>query len=151
MAISTKFKEIQDRFNKHYWASIDEFELFFLRSIAERLRDTNYYTDRNGIESAIPPINHYPELVEYEVWIEGFSATGQSEPAHLMGKAMARNFAQACHIVMCKAHLKFMEEENLPNYTEYSTSGSWDYSPQELSFWGCRLFWSEELARKSFG
>jgi hypothetical protein len=47
--------------------------------------------------------------------------------------------------------LEFMEKENKSDYKEYSTPGRWDYDPNELTYWGCRLFWSKELAKKSFG
>ncbi len=151
MAITTNFTEVEKKFNDRYWADIDEFEDFWLRRISETSSDTNYYTDRNGIEKVIPPINHHPELKEYEVWIEGYAATGESSGASLLGNARARNFGQACHIVMCRDHLKFMEEENAPDYKPYSTPARWDYDPQRLSYWRCSLYWSEELAKKSFG
>lgn len=151
MAITTNFQIIKEKFNPRYWNSIDEFEEYYLRDLSERLADTNYYTDRNGVEKKIPPINHHPELKEYEVWMEGYSATGESAGASLVGKVKARNFAQACHILMCKQHLEWMEKENQPNYKEYSTPGRWDYDPSRLTYWGRRLYWSEELAKKSFG
>ncbi len=151
MAITTNFNGIKEKFNPRYWNSIDEFEQYYLQDLAERLADTNYYTDRNGIEKAIPPVNHHPELKEYEVWMEGYAATGESASANLVGKVKARSFAQACHILMCKQHLEWMEKENNPNYKEYCTPGRWDYDPGRLSYWGCRLYWSEELAKKTFG
>jgi hypothetical protein len=151
MAISTTFNQIQKEFNPKYWDSIDELEEYYLRNLSERIYDTNYYTNRDGVEIKIPPINHFPELKEYEVWSEGWAATGGSGGATLMGKAKARNFAQACHIVMCKSHLEFTEKENDHNYKEYSTPGRWDYDPSRLSYWGCRFFWNKELASKSFG
>ena len=96
MAITTNFQIIQKEFNPQYWKSIDEFEEYYLRRIQETMADRNYYTDRNGFERRIDFINHHPELKEYEVWCEGYAATGESAGASLVGKAMARNFAQAC-------------------------------------------------------
>lgn len=151
MAITTYFESIQEKFKPQYWKSIDEFEEFYLRDLAERRADTNYYTDRNGIERTIPPINHFPELKEYEVWMEGYAVTGERSGAQLVGKTKARSFAQACHILMCKQHLEFMEKENQPEYEKYSTPGRWDYDPSSLTYWACKLYWSEELAKKSFG
>lgn len=151
MAITTNFLLIKEKYKPEYWNSIDEFEEFYLRNIAERLPDTNYYTDRNGVEIKIPPINHHPELQDYEVWMSGYVATGESSDATFIGKVKARNFAQACHILMCKQYLEWVEKENHPDYKLYSTPGRWDYDPNSLTYWNCRLYWSEKLARKTFG
>ncbi len=93
MAITTSFTGIQKEFNPQYWKSIDDFEEYYLRRIQETMADRNYYTDRNGVERQIDFINHFPELKEYEVWCEGYAATGESSDATLIGKAFARNFA----------------------------------------------------------
>ena len=151
MAITTSFTGMQKEFNPQYWKSIDDFEEYYLRRIQETMADRNYYTDRNGVERQIDFINHFPELKEYEVWREGYAATDESSDATLVGKAFARNFAQACDIVMCKNHLAWIEKVNLPDYKEYCPPSKWSYDPSGLSDWGCRLYWSEELARKSFG
>ena len=75
MAISTTFQEIEKKFKSFKlkeWKSIEEYEEYYLRDLSERLADKNYYTDKEGVEREIPPINHFPELKEYEVWIEGY-------------------------------------------------------------------------------
>jgi hypothetical protein len=151
MAISTSFKDIEKKFNPHVWRSIDEYEEYFLRRIQETQADRNYYTDRHGKEVQIGFIDHHPQLKEYEVWIEGYAATGERSGATLLGKAMARNFAQACDIVMCQQRLEWITKVNDPSYAEYNPPNRWSYDPHKLSDWGCDLFWSEELARKSFG
>lgn len=151
MAIITTFQLLKERFKPKFWGSIAEFEEYYLRDLAERFADTNYYTDKDGVERTIPPINHFPELKEYEVWMAGYVTTGDRAGASLVGKVMARNFGQACHILMCKLHLEWIEKENSPTYKAYSNPGRWDYNPSELTYWGCRLYWSEELAKKTFG
>lgn len=151
MAISTNYQSIKEEFNPRFWNSEDEFIEYYLLDLAERTDNTNYYTDKNGVERKIPPINHHPELKEYEIWMEGYVITGNQQDATLVGKVKARNFAQACHIIMCKKHLEFMEEENHPDNKKYAEPGRWDYDPRKLTYWGCRLYWSEKLARKSFG
>lgn len=151
MAITTNYKDIQGEFNPNYWKSIGEFEEYYIRRIQETMADTNYYTDRNGIERKINFIDNHPILKEYEVWCEGYAATGERGSAYLVGKCFARNFAQACDIVMCKSHLKWIDEVNNPLYKEYNPPQKWDYDPKRLTYWGCRLFWSKELAMKSFG
>jgi len=151
MAIVTNFDLIQKEFNPRYWKSINDFEEYYLRRLQETIADRNYYTDRTGVEREINAINHFPELKEYEIWMEGYAATGESAGAVLIGKAFARNFAQACDIVMCKSHLAYIEKVNLPDCKDYCPPRKWDYDPMKLSVWGCRLYWSEELARKSCG
>lgn len=151
MAISTNFTQVEKQFRSRYWESIKEFERYFLDRISETTIDTNYYTTKEGLEIKIPPINHHPELKEYEVWMEGYAATGESGTASLLGKVKARNFAQACHIIECEAHLKWMKEINEPDYTQYVDAARWDYDPHQLRIWNCGLFWSKELAQKSFG
>ena len=151
MAITTNYEQIKQKYDIRIWESINEYEIFYLREISERSADTNYYTNKNGDEIIIKPINHHPELKKYEVWMEGYVATGEKGIANLQGITKARNFAQACHIVMCENKLKHIKEENNSEYKDYSTPGRWDYNPQMLSFWGCRLFWSKQLASKLFG
>lgn len=150
MAITTSFENIKKEFNASYW-SIDEYEEYYLRRIQETRADRNYYTDRNGVEREINFIDHHPELKEYEVWSSGYMATGERATASLVGKTLARNFAQACDIVMCKQHLAWIEKVNKPDYKEYNPPSKWSYDPHKLTDWACGLYWNEHLARKSFG
>lgn len=85
-------------------------------------------------------------MKEYEVWMEGFRATGESSGAVLLGKANANSFAAACHIVNCTNYLESLKKE-----MHSADSERWDYDPKDLSCWGCRLFESESQARKAFG
>ena len=152
MAIVTSFaKDVLPNFSSSYWDSVDEYEDYYLRRISETTADRNYYTDRNGIERKINFIDNHPSLKEYEVWISGYAATGESATASLVGKAFARNFAQACDILMCRLHLEWIEKVNSPDYKEYCPPRKWDYDPHKLSDWARGLYWSEKLARKSFG
>lgn len=66
----------------------------------------------------------------YEVWCEGFAATGESAPARKMGEIDAATFQEAC---------------------DYILSGDPYYNPTTLTHWGCRLFPDETSARKAFG
>lgn len=151
MAISTSFTRVKQEFDKSGWKSIDEYEHYFLQRISETTADRNYYTDKDGIERGIPFVDHFPELKEYEVWAEGYAATGERSGATLQGTAFARNFAQACDIVMCQNRLHRVAIDNHPNNKEYYSPRKWDYDPHRLSIWGCGLYWSKELASRSFG
>lgn len=152
MAISTSYDRFIKDFNPNHWKSIEEFIEYKLLRISEQGSFYhNYYTDENGIETHIPPIDHFPKLKEYEIWCEGYRATGESEEASLMGKVLARNFTQACHLLMCQRFIDSQVEINSPNCTKNFDIGRWDYDPSKLRYWNCGLFWSKELAMKSFG
>lgn len=66
----------------------------------------------------------------FNVWVEGYSATGGGSQAWLKGLAQADNFEEACCIIF--------------NDDPY-------FNKDKLSVWGCRLFDNESDARKSFG
>jgi hypothetical protein len=70
---------------------------------------------------------------EWEVWMEGFAATGESAGAQYYGTYPGSSFKEAV--------LKAVKEHGL--------QGSFDES--RLSYWGCRFFSSEAEARASFG
>ena len=63
--------------------------------------------------------------------MEGYSVTGNSDKASLLGEIEAESFQEACD--------KLVEEKGYQNL----------YSGK--SIWGCRLFDNEAYARKSFG
>lgn len=142
MAISTDYKSLKEK-----GINIED----HLEWNSETIDDTNYYTNKEGIEVTISPVKHFPDLKEYEVWMEGYAATGERGGAHLWGKAYARNFAQACHIVAAESKLKHIKEENNSLNKDYVSPSRWDYDPSRLTYWGCNLHWSEEKAKKSFG
>lgn len=72
-------------------------------------------------------------MKEYEVWSEGYMATGEHGKAHLYGKVKAINFHTACTTLLGKK-------------LDQNRDGS-----AKLSVWGCRLFDNEADARASFG
>lgn len=75
------------------------------------------------------------ELVqEYEVWSEGFVATGESGTAVFHGRVSARTFNEAC-------------DKLAANDATFAQC----YTPKTLAFWGCRLFPTEKEARASYG
>ncbi len=109
------------------------------------------YMDEQGIIHKHEGINHFPQLKEYEIWMEGFKTKdNEIVQASLVTILYARNFAQACHMAMCEAFLRYCTKVNDPSFDGYAEVG-WTYSPKMLTDWGCRLFWNEQMARKSFG
>ena len=69
-------------------------------------------------------------MKEFEVWIEGYIATGQSVPHQLIGKVEAETFKDACYIAVKKW---CGNEEDFERY----------YDADKQSFWGCRCFDNE--------
>jgi hypothetical protein len=69
----------------------------------------------------------------FEIWAEGYSATGDSGRAHKVGEAMGRTFREAV-LAWFSAH---------PDPVNFDPNG--------LRFWSCRLFPAEAEARQAFG
>jgi hypothetical protein len=77
----------------------------------------------------------------YEVWVEGYAATGEHGTAQKLsninredGKWQAIDFKEA--VVKALATLKWRMEF---------------FDSDKLTFWGCRFYDNEQDARKSFG
>lgn len=71
-------------------------------------------------------------LKTFEVWAEGYSATGDNQGASFHGNWQAETFKEAC-----------------AKWAEGVMEGY--YNAENNTFWGCRLFDNEEDARRSFG
>lgn len=69
----------------------------------------------------------------YQVWSEGYAATGNSGSAELLGEVEAGDFASACSVLF--------EGSERAKY----------FDKQQLTYWGCRLFDNEQDARQAFG
>lgn len=68
---------------------------------------------------------------EYEVWSEGYQATGDSAGAVFHGRVVASSFKEAC--------INYFGIDNIY------------FNEDNLTFWGCKLFDNEIDARKNFG
>ena len=90
-------------------------------------------------------------MAAFEVWIEGYAATGENSPARRLlkdGETVTQwegiSFQQAC--------VKALNELNWDMlYTGAQGCGSSYYDIGNNSYWGCRFFDNEVDARKSFG
>lgn len=79
-------------------------------------------------------------MKEFEIWIEGFSATGESSPATFHGKESGNTFEEAC---IKKVGRMLDKDENQPD--------GYRRLEGRLCAWACRCFDNETDARKSFG
>lgn len=74
------------------------------------------------------------EIKEFEVWLEGYAATGERGTAQYLGKQKATSFKEAC--------------------IQALIDKDWDlsiYDENTNSYWACKFYDNEEEARKSFG
>lgn len=72
----------------------------------------------------------------WQVWIEGYRATGGSAKAQNVGEVEAATFREACDILCSPAEWQ----------EQWGT-----YNAERGTVWGCRLFDNEVAARRSFG
>ena len=70
----------------------------------------------------------------WEIWSEGYVATGNSAGAYFHGTAKGSTFKQACK-----------------NFAKTDKEFKKYFDPKTMDFWGCRLFDNAGDARKSFG
>lgn len=82
--------------------------------------------------------------MKYEVWSEGYRATGQSATAFKLinpkgdGTWEAETFSDACILAMKSSGYSYQDIDKF-------------YNPVKNSFWGCRFFDNEKDAKRSFG
>ena len=74
---------------------------------------------------------------QFQVWAEGYAATGEYAPATLRGVYEAETFDDAV-----RQHIKTTPEE--AHFYRQHDDGHWSY-------WACRLYDNESDARKFLG
>jgi len=80
-------------------------------------------------------------MIKFEVWTEGYAATGQSSSAIFHGEIMAETFNEACIKILGDSLDKDPEQ---PDGYRHDSGGN-------MSVWGCRCCDNKNDARKSFG
>lgn len=78
---------------------------------------------------------------EFEVWTEGYAATGQSGKAIFHGKVMAKNFDEACIKLLGRSLAK---DDSQPDGYRRNSKGN-------MCVWICGCYDNEAEARASFG
>ena len=73
-------------------------------------------------------------MKEFEIWSEGYAATGESAKAYFYGTQEAETFKDACDTYA----------DNNPTFKSC-------YNAEKLTMWGCQLFDNEIDARRNFG
>ena len=73
-------------------------------------------------------------MTQYQIWSEGYQATGEHGYATLHGEVEASTFKDACCLLAG---------------TQASFSAY--FNPDTMTYWGCRLYDTEEQARRLCG
>jgi len=69
----------------------------------------------------------------FEIWVEGYAATGECGTADLMGYGQGVDFCAAC--------IAFFEDHKSKHL----------FDSEALTYWGCKLFDNQKDAQKMFG
>jgi len=94
------------------------------------------------------------EEKEFEIWMEGYAATGEHSPANLIGKSKGKTFEEACDNFRYSEDILGWNKEVIvkkgsPLGLDKNPDGTNRYN--RPSIWACRLWDNEADARKSFG
>ena len=79
------------------------------------------------------------EIKVYEIWMEGYAATGEHGIHRLIGRVEAGSFKEACK----KAVIEWLGDRCEREYHYFDE--------EKCTFWGCRMFDNEEDAARAFG
>lgn len=100
-------------------------------------------------ENQMEAINQKYDEEVFEIWMEGYEATGESGPAQLIGRYHGITFEEACK--------NFTEPANIIRQSDYKIIAKkgeklkLDENRDYPAIWACRLYDNEIDARKSFG
>jgi len=76
-------------------------------------------------------------MTQFEVWKEGYRATGESCGASYCGRYEAETFKEAVY-----RYIETLEEKERSYFSD---------NEYGLRYWGCKFYDNEEDARKKFG
>lgn len=85
---------------------------------------------------------------EFEIWIEGYSATGEYGTANKIGNGIGITFDEAVKDYMSRKPKHGIEENER---SRYISEQAYQNRRSNWRIWGCNLFENETDARKSFG
>ena len=86
-------------------------------------------------------------MKEWEIWSEGYAATGEHSGAHFHGKFPGETFDDA--VEYANKHHKLGAERN--GRDRYINDNYYAQRRSNWNIWACNLFDNESDARKSFG
>jgi hypothetical protein len=86
---------------------------------------------------------------EFEIWIEGYAATGEYSHASYIGKSSGHSFEDACRNFRYPEDI--IREYDGMIIVHKGESLKLDENRSHPCIWACRLFDNETDARESFG
>lgn len=95
------------------------------------------------------------DMKTFEIWMEGYAATGESSPAHKIGEAEGETFEEACQnfrhpkTIISEFTGEVIITKGDPIGLDLNGEGVQRY--ERPSIWACRLYDNEQDARKHFG
>ena len=84
----------------------------------------------------------------FEIWMEGYSATGERGVAQMIGKGEGETFDDAVKDYMSKNPKHGIEENKR---TSYRTQEYYDNRDSNWNIWACNLYDNHADAAKAFG
>ena len=87
-------------------------------------------------------------MKKFEIWTEGFAATGQSQGASKIGEGLGDNFDEAVEDYMSKNPEHGIKVNGRDRYV---SEEAYKNRRSNWNIWACSLFDNEADARKSFG
>ena len=87
-------------------------------------------------------------MKEYEIWVEGYIATGESGVAQKLGSAMGNNFDEAV-----ENYINVTPNTNIEANTrnKYISNEAYINKNSNWNIWACNIYDNEVDARKAFG
>lgn len=85
---------------------------------------------------------------EFEIWMEGYIATGESGTAQMIGKGEGETFDDAVRDYMSKNPEHGIEENDKDRYIN---DDAYKNRRSNWNIWACNLFDNHNDAAKSFG
>lgn len=79
-------------------------------------------------------------MTKYQIWCEGYAATGEHGDASLIGEAEGASFDEAVDAFIAQHKDKYPDRAHC-----------WTGHGSGAAYWACRVFDTEAGARKSFG
>lgn len=92
--------------------------------------------------------------MKFDVWSEGYAATGEHSPAMCHRRGVeASNFQAACDQVFSESLglIQDIADDGRRTFTSGGRQFDPCYDRENLTYWGCKLFTNETEARMSFG
>lgn len=87
-------------------------------------------------------------MKKFEIWMEGYAATGEHGTAQKIGEGTGENFDDAVKDYMSKNPKHGISENKRARYL---TEEGYTKRKSNWNIWACDLFDNESDARKSFG